>query len=86
MSKPVGETGVRYLNIDYKKKYGSDYVVRVSIAKKHFVVWSGNDKQFGTMVAKKVLELMNQGKGVFLDWFDNDREEWLMNANPYENQ
>lgn len=71
------ETGVKYLNIDNYSKYGHNYVVRVIIKGKHFVVWKGNDLDVGKKVANKVQELMSISKAKFLDWYDNDAERWL---------
>lgn len=75
--KPIGETGVRYLNINHRVKWRCKYHVSVSIKGKQFTVWRGDDKELGTEIAKKVQELMSKGKSTFLDWYDNDREEWL---------
>lgn len=72
-------TGIQYLHIDYRQKYGHKYIVRVNIASKHLVVWAGNNKDIGIKIALKVQELMDKGKSVFLDWYDNDKEEWLDN-------
>jgi hypothetical protein len=66
-------TGVKYLNIDK----GYLYVARVQIKGKHFVVWKGVDKSIGVIVARKIQELMLKGEGVFLEWFDYDKDEWL---------
>lgn len=70
-------TGVKYLNIDYRKRFKNNYVVRVVISGKHFVVWKGDNFDRGEVIAKKVQELMAKGKAAFLDWYDNDREDWL---------
>lgn len=77
MSKLIGETGVRYLNINYRQKWKCKYHVSVTINGKQFTVWRGDDKVIGEKVARKVQELMAKGKSTFLDWYDNDREEWL---------
>lgn len=77
MAKPIGETGVRYLNVNHRVKWNCDYHVSVTIGGKQFTVWRGNDKEVGTEIAEKVQKLMEKGKGVFLDWFDNDKDEWL---------
>ena len=66
-------TGVKYLNVDK----GYLYVVRVQIKGKHFVVWKGANKAIGIKVAEKIQELMLKGEGVFLEWFDYDKEDWL---------
>lgn len=73
MNKPC----IKYLNIDNKKKFGHDFIVRVIISGKHFVVWTGNDFETGKMVANKVQKLMSKSKSEFLEWYDNNREEWL---------
>lgn len=71
------KTGIRYLHIDHRKKFGHNYVVRVIITGKPFIVWVGNDIEIGKKVAKKVQELTSISKLKFLDWYDNYREEWL---------
>lgn len=77
-------TGVKYLNIDHKSRFGHYYNVRVNISGKHFVVWTGDEFDIGEKVAKEVQKLMSVSKAEFLDWFDNDREEWLI-KNGYKN-
>lgn len=77
MSKPVGETGIRYLNINYQKKWNCKYHVSVSINRKQFTVWRGDDFDVGKKVAKKVQFLMSYGRAKFLEWYDYDREQWL---------
>lgn len=67
----------KYLHIDCRNKYNHDYVVRVNISGKNFIVWTGNELNFGKKVAKKVQELMSISKATFIDWYDNDRERWL---------
>ena len=84
-TKPLGEIKVRYLNINYRDRWHRNYYVAVSIRKKQFVVWRGNDIEIGTKVAKKVQELMAISRAEFLDWYDNDREEWLMQNGYYQN-
>lgn len=79
MSKPIGETGVRYLNINYQKKWNCKYHVSVAINRKQFTVWRGDNIDFGIKVAQKVQRLMLQGKSKFLDWYDNDKDKWLAN-------
>lgn len=76
--RSTSTTGVKYLNVDYQKKFGHGYNVRVIVSGKHFVVWTGDEFDVGEKVAKKVQELMSKSKAEFLDWFDNDREEWLL--------
>lgn len=77
-------TDVKYLNVDYQKKFKHKYNVRVTISGKRFIVWRGDDFDVGEKVAKKVQELISQSKAEFIDWFDNDREEWLV-KNGYQN-
>lgn len=79
MSKDIGETGIRYLNINHRVKWNCQYHVSVTIKGKQLTVWRGNDIDFGTKVAKKVQSLMMQSKAKFLDWFDNDKDKWLEN-------
>lgn len=79
MSKDIGETGIRYLNINHRVKWNCQYHVSVTIKGKQFTVWRGNDIDLGTKIAKKVQSLMMQGKSKFLDWFDNDKDKWLEN-------
>ena len=76
--RSTSTTGVKYLNVDFQKKFKHGYNVRVIISGKHFVVWTGDDFDIGEKVAKKVQELMSKSKTEFLDWYDNDREEWLI--------
>lgn len=76
--RSTSTTGVKYLNVNYRKKYKHEYSVRVIISGKHFVVWKGNNFDEGEQVAIKVQELMAQGKATFLNWYDNDREDWLL--------
>lgn len=75
--KITSTTGIKYLNVDYRNRFGGYYNVRVNMSGKHLVVWTGNDFSIGEKVAKKVQELMSQSKAEFLNWFDYDREEWL---------
>lgn len=83
-NKPLGETKIRYLNINYRNRWGLLYYVAVSIRKKQFVVWRGNDIEIGKKVAEKVQELMSISRAEFLSWYDYDREEWLL-KNGYQN-
>ena len=76
--RSTSTTGVKYLNVDFQKKFKHGYNVRVIISGKRFVVWTGDDFDIGEKVAKKVQELMSKSKTEFLDWYDNDREEWLI--------
>lgn len=71
-------TGIKYLNIDYQKKYKHTYIVRVVLFGKHFIVWSGDDIEIGRKVAEKVNELMSIGHSTFIDWYDNDMERWMI--------
>lgn len=80
LNKSKSETGIKYLNVDNYSKYGHEYVVRVIINRKHFVVWSGNDITVGKKVAEKVQSLMSISKAAFLEWYDYEREEWLQNV------
>lgn len=73
MNNNRSTTGQKYLNVDK----GYKYVVRVVISGKHLVVWSGTNKAFGEIVAKKVEALMNKSKSAFLEWYDYDREQYL---------
>lgn len=70
-------TGVKYLNIDHRSKYGHNYIVRVYISSKYFVVWTGNNFEIGEKVAKKVQQLISVSLTHFLVWYDYEREEWL---------
>jgi hypothetical protein len=72
-------TNVKYLSVD--KGYG--LICRVQKAGKHFVVWTGSQKEIktGMKVAKKVQELMEEGFATFLEWYDYDMEEWLESNN-----
>lgn len=79
MSKPIGETGVRYLNINHRVKWNCKYHVSITIKGKQFTVWRGDDINFGRKVAEKVQQLMQKGKTAFLDWYDNDKDQWLAN-------
>lgn len=76
--RSTSTTGVKYLNVDYHKKFKHGYNVRVNISGKHFVVWTGDEFEIGEKVAKEVQRLMSISKAEFLEWFDNDREEWLI--------
>lgn len=76
-AKATSTTGVRYLNINYRKKHGNVYIVRVNICSKNFPVWRGDDYWKGKAIAEKVQELMSISNGEFIDWYDNDRERWL---------
>lgn len=79
MNKPNSNssTGVKYLHIDYYKKHGHKYIVRVTISGKHFVVWTGNEFEIGEKVAEKVQILISKSINEFIDWYDNEREDWL---------
>ena len=77
---------VKYLHIDNGSKYGNQYVVRVQKYGKSFVVWKGTDYNFGTIVAKKVQELINVSFNEFIDWYDNDLEVWLKNVKQNKNE
>lgn len=70
-------TGIKYLNVNYRNRWGCLYHVSVNIKNKQFTVWRGNDINAGKVIAKKVQELMNVSKAAFLEWYDYDREEWL---------
>ena len=70
-------TGVKYLNVNYRNRWGYLYNVSVNIKNKQFTVWRGNNIDVGKVIAKKVQELMNVSKATFLEWYDYDREEWL---------
>ena len=67
-------TKQKYLNID---KGFNKYVVRVVISGKHLIVWRGSDYNKGVKIAKKVEVLMSISKAMFLDWYDNDSEEFI---------
>lgn len=73
----------KYLNID---KGFNRYVVRVVIKGKHFIVWRGSNYDKGFIVAKKVQSIMAAGKAAFLDWYDNDMEEYLNGIDKNANQ
>lgn len=73
----TSSTGIKYLHVDRKVKFGHDYVVRINISGKNFIVWTGNNIDIGEKVAKKVQELMSISKTTFIEWYDNDREGWL---------
>lgn len=75
--RSTSTTGIKYLNVDHRKKFGHEYNVRVIISGKHFVVWRGNSFNKGAAIAKRVQKLMAKGKETFLDWYDNNREDWL---------
>ena len=74
------------MHIDNCSKYGNQYVVRVYKYGKSFVVWKGTDYNFGTIVAKKVQELINVSFNEFIDWYDNDLEVWLKNVKQNKNE
>lgn len=76
--RSTSTTGVKYLNVDYHKKFNCGYNVRVTISGKRLVVWTGNEFEIGEKVAKEVQRLMSISKAEFLKWYDNDREEWLV--------
>jgi len=75
--KANNTTGIRYLHIDYKDKYGNKYIVRHHISGKSFVVWRGNDFDLGKEIAEEVAWKVAEGNAVFLDWYDNERLEYL---------
>lgn len=75
--KSPGSTGIKYLVINYRNRWGCLYHVSVTMHGKQLTVWRGNDFNQGEAVAKKVQELMNVSKAAFLDWYDYEREEWL---------
>ena len=52
-------TGVKYLNVNYRNRWGYLYHVSVNIKNKQFTVWRGNDINTGKVIAEKVQELMN---------------------------
>lgn len=75
--KANNTTGVRYLHIDYKDKYGNKYIVRYSIKGKSFVVWRGNDFNLGKEIAEEVAWKVAEGNAMFLSWYDNERLDYL---------
>ena len=76
-------TGVKYLHIDNYSKYGNKYIIRVYVKGKVFIVWRGNSINgrgnsinVGKRVVKEMVKhLKTDAK--FIDWYDNEREEWL---------
>lgn len=70
-------TGTKYLHIDYRSRFGNDYVVRVKIAGKTFIVWRGNDEEKGKQVANEVEWKMAEGEASFLEWYDYDRFDFF---------
>lgn len=72
-SERLSTTGVKYLNIDK----GYAYVARVTIKRKHFVVWKGYNFALGKAIAERLQELMAKGEAVFLAWYDYERESWV---------
>lgn len=42
------------------------------------MVWTGDNFEIGKKVAEKVQELMSISNANFIDWYDNDRERWLI--------
>lgn len=75
--KANNATGVRYLHIDYKDKYGNKYIVRYHVKGKSFVVWRGNDFELGKKIAEEVAWKIAEGNAEFLDWYDNERLDYL---------
>lgn len=75
--KANNTTGVKYLHIDYKDKYGNNYIVRYNISGKSFVVWRGNDFNLGKTIAEEVAWVIAAGNAEFLNWYDNERLEYL---------
>ena len=71
------KTGVKYLNIDRRSKYGHNYVVRVSLKGKVFYVWRGNDFEIGKQIAEEVEWKLAEGEAKFLEWYDYDRESFI---------
>ena len=72
------ESGVKYLHINYRDRYGPHkYIVEHQIKGKHFVCWKGSDKDIGTKIAKKVKELVDVSNSTFLDWYDYDRQNFI---------
>lgn len=82
--RSTNTTGIMYLHVDYQKKYKQQYIVRVTISGKHFIVWKGDNFKIGQKVAEKVQRLMRKSKTEFINWYDNDMEEWLI-RNGYKN-
>lgn len=70
-------TGVKYLHIDYRDKYGNDYIVRHNVKGKNFVVWRGNSFELGKQIAEEVAWIVAEGNAAFLDWYDNRRLDYL---------
>jgi hypothetical protein len=70
-------TGVKYLHIDNYSKYGNKYIVRLYVKGKVFVVWRGNSIEVGKRVVKEMVRHLRKSDAKFIDWYDNEREEWL---------
>lgn len=70
----LSTTNVKYLNIDR----GYMYVARVIIKRKHFVVWKGYNFALGKAIAEKLQELMLKGEAAFLEWYDYERDAWVI--------
>lgn len=75
--KANNTTGVKYLHKDYRDKYGNDYIVRCNICGKTFIVWRGNDFNLGKQVAEEVAWKMADSNASFVDWYDNERLDFL---------
>lgn len=75
--KANNKTGIKYLHIDYRDKYGNSYIVRHSIQNKSFVVWRGNDLELGKIIAEEVAWKVAEGNAEFLNWYDYERLEYL---------
>ena len=70
-------TGVKFLHIDNYSKYGNKYIVRIYVKGKIFVVWRGNSIEVGKRVVKEMVRHLRKSDAKFIDWYDNEREEWL---------
>lgn len=70
-------TGVKYLHIDNYSKYGNKYIVRIYVKGKVFVVWRGDSVEIGKRVVKEMVRHLRKSDAKFIDWYDNEREEWL---------
>ena len=68
---------MKYLNIDNRNKYGHKYVVRHKYKGKNFIVWTGNNKHVGELIALEVAKKVEQGGSDFLEWYDYDREQFI---------
>lgn len=75
--KANNTTGVKYLHIDYRDRYGNNYIVRYHINGKSFVVWRGNSFELGKEIAEEVAWKIAEGNSEFLDWYDNERLDYL---------